>query len=171
MGFGVILRYSIDYESKDILLDQDLDYLNSYLMIQKYRYNKRLSYQFKIDANVKELIVPKLILQPIIENCINHGYKEKDTLRIDITIKRRNMILIAIVQDDGDGIDEETLEKIRKSLSNPEDNPGHIGVINVHRRIQLMYGEEYGLELESEIGIGTKVTIKLPAKETICLKF
>ncbi len=78
--FANLLRYSIDYEMKTIALEKDIMYLNNYLALQKFRYNQRLTYDINIVESAKAFVVPKLILQPIVENCINHGYKSKRNL-------------------------------------------------------------------------------------------
>jgi len=162
MNFAVILRYSIDYDKEDIRLDQDLDYLKSYLLIQKYRYNKRLSYTFEIEEEAKECIVPKLIMQPIIENCINHGYKKKDALHIELSIKISQGELVAIIQDNGDGMDRDKLGELKLALEDTTLGSGHIGLNNVNRRIKLTYGEQYGLDISSVNNKGTKVMIRMP---------
>lgn len=162
VNFSNILRYSIDYEKKTVTLEQDLDYLRSYLMIQKYRFNKRLTYEFDIDENAKQCIVPKLILQPIIENCINHGYKDKESLHIRLEILKAGNELEMIIRDNGDGIPEFKLTEIREGL---DDDSNNIGLSNVHRRLKLSFGERYGLNIDSKKGEGTIVTIKMPCQK------
>lgn len=157
-----ILRYSIDYERKNIVLDQDLDYLNSYLLIQKYRYNKRLTYNIHIEREAKDCIVPKLIMQPIIENCINHGYKRKDTLHINLTIKIVGDCLSMIIEDNGEGITEDRLTAITLQLEDESVVTNSIGLNNVNRRIKLLYGEEYGLIINSINNRSTTVQITMP---------
>lgn len=163
VNFATILRYSIDYEHQEITLDEDLDYLNSYLVIQKYRYNKRLMYEFDVAGEAKNCVVPKLIMQPVIENCINHGYKSKTMLHINIRIWIEDNELVAVIKDDGDGISKEELVQLQERLISQAKKHGHLGLNNVHRRLVLMYGEPYGMTIESEAGVGTKVTIRMPA--------
>lgn len=162
VNFGTILRYSIDYEKKNIPLDQDLDYLNSYLLLQKYRYNQRLTYHFDIQQEAKDCIIPKLIMQPIIENCINHGYRQKEHLNIEVKIEILDETLITTVTDNGDGISKQRLTQLREHLEDPNINDGHIGLNNVHRRIRLLYGDAYGLEISSIKTQCTQVVIKIP---------
>lgn len=162
VNFASILRYSIDYEYQQITLNEDLDYLNSYLLIQKYRYNKRLLYEFDVAEAAKKCTVPKLIMQPVIENCINHGYKSKIMLNILISIHIEGEDLVAVITDDGDGIPAEELEKIKARLVSEGKQHGHLGLNNVHRRLVLMYGEPYGMTIESQADEGTKVTIRMP---------
>ncbi len=165
VNFAKILRYSIDYSGQNIPLDQDIDYLNSYLLIHKYRYNKRLTYNFDIQKEAKDCIVPKLIMQPLIENCINHGYKKKETLHIEVKTSIIEEELITIISDNGDGMTHEQLQKIIASIDGETINNGHIGLNNVHRRIKLLYGPTYGLHIESIPDIGTTITINMPVKK------
>jgi len=160
--FANILRYSIDYENKTIKLEQDISYLNNYLTIQKFRYNDRLTYEMNIEEDSKKLIVPKLILQPIIENCINHSYKRKESLHIVLDISIINNELIMVVKDNGDGITKSRLNEIMLKLDDNSIENNNIGLSNIHRRLKLLFGEKYGIFIESEEKIGTIVTIKIP---------
>lgn len=162
VSFAAILRYSIDYNKKEIPLEQDLDYLNSYLIIQRYRYNKRLSCEFQVDQVVKDCIVPKLIMQPIIENCINHGYRSKESLNIHIRVQVQDGALITVISDDGDGMSSDQLMRLQSDLSDSTNDEGRIGLKNVHRRLRLMYGEPYGLSISSIENEGTNVMIRMP---------
>lgn len=165
VNFAKILRYSIDYENKNIVLEEDIKYLNSYLLIQKYRYNQRLTYKITIEDNLKDCIVPKLIMQPIIENCINHGYYTKETLFISLNIITIDNDLVMIIEDDGDGITKSRIKDINEQLNSEEIVSNSIGLNNVHRRLKLLYGEGYGLTLNSIKGEKTIVKIKMPIKK------
>lgn len=165
INFAKILRYSIDYEDKNIVLEQDIKYLNSYLLIQKYRYNQRLTYKITIDDNLKDCIVPKLIMQPIIENCINHGYYTKETLFISLNIIAVDNDLVMNIEDDGDGITKSRIKDINNQLNSEDIVSNSIGLNNVHRRLKLLYGEGYGLTLNSIKGERTIVKIKMPIKK------
>jgi sensor histidine kinase YesM len=133
-------------------------------MIQKCRYNKRLTYDIHIDEEAKQCIVPKLIMQPIIENCINHSYKGKDTLHIDVNIKVVDDMLMMEIIDNGDGMSEEALDDLRRRLDDEQLVSNSIGLNNVNRRLKLLYGLDFGLMIKSELGIGTIVIIKMPKK-------
>ncbi len=161
--FAKILRYSINHQEKSICLADDLDHIQSYLMIQKYRYGARLTYTISYDKSLKHAIVPKLILQPIIENCIVHGYTHKEMLHIDIIISESHNNLIMTVTDNGDGIEEHRLKEVNRLLHTEDGNhSGSTGLHNVHKRIHLMYGRGYGLTLQSKVMTGTTVRVTLP---------
>ncbi|HHX60410.1 MAG TPA: histidine kinase [Epulopiscium sp.] len=162
VGLASLLRYSINYEDGNIYIRTDIKYIEDYLMIQKYRFNKRLEYIINIEEDTKDCVVPKLIIQPMIENAINHGYSKKEKLNIELnTFIDKNKLVLEII-DDGDGFSKERLEEIVASLSQEGLETNHIGLYNVYRRIQLLYGDQYGFHIESVQGEGTKVTIYLP---------
>lgn len=159
-----ILRYSINYEEKKISLEEDLNYLNNYFMIQKYRFNERLKYTINIQEEAKKCKVPKLILQPLVENCINHAYITKENLSIRINIYIEDSLFLEI-EDDGEGIEGFKLKEIIEQLENNNIAKQRIGLNNVYRRIRLFYGEDYGMNIESNKGVGTKIIIKLPIEK------
>ena len=162
VGLASLLRYSINYEDESTDIKKDIKYIEDYLMIQKYRFNKRLEYIIDIEENTRSCRVPKLIIQPIIENAINHGYAKKDTLKIELNTFIEGEKLILEIRDNGDGFSKERLKEIVDLLNEENVETNHIGLYNVHRRIQLLYGNKYGLHIESAAGEGTRVTIYLP---------
>lgn len=162
LNLSKILRYSIDNSSSEVNVIDELNYTTSYLDIIKTRFKEKFNYDIKVDNHLANCLIPKLIFQPMIENCIEHGYKGDNTLYIDIIIKNRDDILIAKIKDNGSGINKNKLEEIKKILKNNQNNSNHLGIFNVHRRIQLLYGDKYGVEINSIENIGTEVTITLP---------
>lgn len=119
-----------------------------------------------IDEEAKLCFVPKLILQPIVENAILHGIeKKKEMGRIQIQAIVREGTLEIRVTDDGIGMQPDRLMRFRESIMSDEISGKHIGMRNVHRRIQLHFGEAYGLKIDSEWQKGTTVTILLPVEE------
>lgn len=149
-------RLSLSGGSEKITFEDEINHVSEYLFIQDIRYGDKLSYNFKIDENVKNIIVPKIILQPIVENAIYHGIKESDHDGvIDIVAKREGENLLIDVIDNGVGFD----------VNNPvlkDVKLGGVGLANVDRRLKLYYGEQYGVKTSSEIGVGTKVRIEIP---------
>ncbi|WP_276929246.1 sensor histidine kinase [Herbinix luporum] len=157
-----LLRYSIKDAQEEIQVEEDIRYTESYLTILKIRYNRRLSYTIDVDENVKQCLIPKLMLQSIIENAVKYGYGDRDTLHIWIKGFKVDNDLIFICKDNGSGISEEVLKQIRDNLLLSYNNTNHHGIYNIHRRIRLMYHGDYGVYLESKLGEGTTVTLKLP---------
>lgn len=168
VSLGDILKYSLHGEEMLVLFEEEMKYIESYLCIQKNRLEDRLSVQMEIDEEAKYCLVPKLILQPIVENAIIHGIeKKKEMGTILICAKVRENVFEIDVTDDGIGMQAEELMRFRKSILAEEAGGKHIGMRNVHRRVQLHFGEAYGLTIESEWERGTTVKILLPAKESV----
>ena len=158
-----LLRQSLSNEAEFVTVEQEAQYVSSYLTIQKMRYRDQLSYEIEVDPSIRSKKMIKMILQPLVENALYHGirYKEEPgTIRVRGFMQGDRMILE--VEDDGIGMDEEQLAHIfdRKE---PDERSNGVGVRNVQERIQLYYGKEYGLTYASEKGRGTTVRVNLPA--------
>ena len=158
LAFASLMRYNIYYGSTIVPLGTDIEYINDYLMLQKLRYNRRLTYSIDIPEELQECLIPKLLLQPIVENSLNHGLV--DVIHIKIKAECKDDILIISVEDDGKGIDSNKLNKLRDSLEKDSIYKEHIGLYNANRVIKLLYGNRYGLEIDS--CQGTVVNIRLP---------
>ncbi|MBS6956094.1 MAG: sensor histidine kinase [Enterocloster asparagiformis] len=164
VALSAILRYSINSQMTDVTLEEDLSYIESYLTIQKYRFEDSLFTDIQVDERALDCVVPKLIFQPVIENAIKYGFGETELLTIRIRVTAEDCLLIR-VQDDGDGMTEEKLEELR-ALMKEENRTGkaHFGLYNIDRRIKLMYGGEFGLDIDSRPGSGTSVSMRLPVR-------
>ena len=143
----------------------DSIYTKNYLDIQKYRFGEKFDYEIKMEKELENYLVPKLIIQPIIENAIKHGYTQISKMIIYIRIKKVKNILLIKVYNNGKGMEKETLKEVRGRLKKGSNEiKNHIGIYNIFRRIQLMYGKEYGLKILSSEKRGTIVRIFLPLK-------
>ncbi|WP_132995663.1 sensor histidine kinase [Sporanaerobacter acetigenes] len=162
MSLSRILRYSIKNEEQNVLFKEDLAYIEDYLRLHKIRFKERLNYSINISNEVKNSYVPKLLLQPIIENSIKYGYGEKDFLNIDIVGERIEKNVVFQVKDNGSGISEAELIIIKKILDSQENLSKHSGLYNIHRRLILLYGNDYGIEIDNVYGEGIIVTVKIP---------
>ncbi|MDV3427304.1 MAG: histidine kinase [Bacillota bacterium] len=165
IGLSSLLRYSINYEGQKVVLEKDLDYIQDYLRLNKYRFNDRLEYSINMPENIKKAYVPKLFLQAVIENSIKYGYIHKDKLKISAEGHLDGGVLTLEVRDNGNGMTFDQLQNIREIINQPENLSEHTGLYNVHRRIVLLYGEEYGIQIESTLGVGTNVKITIPYEE------
>ncbi len=157
-----LLRRSISNEQEVVTVAEEAAYTETYLSIQKMRYKDKLEYEILVDPEIMQEKVIKLILQPLVENAIYHGikYKEgKGLIRIRGFRKGDQMILL--VQDDGKGMDVEALAHIFEKHTRDTRSNG-VGLNNVNERIQLYYGEEYGISFQSSPGKGTEAAIRLP---------
>ncbi len=160
-----LLRRSISNQQETVTVEEETAYTETYLRIQKMRYKDKLEYEISIDEEIRQEEVIKLILQPLVENSIYHGikYKEGKGL-IEILGYREGNCMVLQVQDDGIGMDGETLEHIfEKHVRDTRSNG--VGLKNVKERIQLYYGAEYGITYESVPGEGTTAVIRLPYKK------
>jgi sensor histidine kinase YesM len=162
IALSTLLRYSISDAEEEIRVEEDMRYTESYLTILKIRYNRRFTYEIDIEEKVKKYLIPKLMIQSIIENAVKYGYEGGDTLHVTIKGFEKEGNLIFICKDSGSGIKEEMLKQIRENLLLPVNKTNHHGIYNIHRRIQLMYHGDYGVTLESKWGEGTVVTLTLP---------
>ncbi|WEK55470.1 MAG: sensor histidine kinase [Candidatus Cohnella colombiensis] len=157
-----LLRYSISNDGGTVPLKDDLNHVNDYLKLQQIRFNDRLSYSFELDQEADQALVPKLLLQAIIENAIKYGYMHQENLFISIRGRVHNQDLVFEITDDGYGMNPERLSQIREILQDTNNHTPHIGLYNIHRRLMLLYGEGYGVQVDSELGVGTCVTLTIP---------
>lgn len=159
-----LFRQSISNEAEEVTLRQEVDYVRNYLVIQKMRYKEQLNYDIQVPESILNYYVIKLILQPLVENALYHGVKYKEgvgTILVDGYETESTVVLQVI--DDGIGMDEEELSHLfEKRKSTHKTN--RVAVRNIHNRIHLHYGKEFGLSFESKKGYGTKVMITLPKR-------
>lgn len=157
-----LFRISISRGKNVITVKEELEHARNYLIIQKVRYKSKFDYKIEADEEVLQYKTLKLLLQPIIENALYHGIQYLvDEGCIEISVKRTEDKLLFEVRDNGLGMKPEVLEKILSSIADTKGGSG-VGVKNVHERIQLSFGSEYGLQIASELEEGTTVKIWLP---------
>ncbi len=162
-----LFRQSISNEAEEVTLRQEVDYVRNYLVIQKMRYKEQLNYDIQVPESILNYYVIKLIIQPLVENALYHGVKYKEgvgTILVDGYETESSVVLQVI--DDGIGMDEEELSQLfEKRKSTHKTN--RVAVRNIHNRIQLHYGKEFGLSFESKKGYGTKVKVILPKRMSL----
>lgn len=162
---GKLFRWNIKGKEQIITIRDEIDYITSYVDLQQIRFNGNLDFVTKIDKSMLNAGIPKLLLQPIIENAINHGVaQKKGDRKISIEVYKKEMLII-IVGDNGVGIEEKQLKNIEENFNENKNYKDEydIGLKNVHQRIQMMFGENYGIEIVSEVDEGTQVFVKIPA--------
>ncbi|HEX3043991.1 MAG TPA: sensor histidine kinase [Bacillota bacterium] len=172
-ALGGMMRYSMNWTRHYVLLQEEINYIKDYIAIANIRYEDKLELFIDIDEEVSKQEVMKMLLQPLIENSINHGLrsKKKDGV-IRVTAYHHGAILYIEIWDNGVGMEEARLETVRRSIRNVTESgpPSHdetlglqgIALKNVHERIRLFYGNEFGIEIFSEFGEYTKVLVRLP---------
>jgi len=148
-----------------ITIRQEEQHISSYLQIQEKRYHDILDYHIYIDPEIYEYQIPKLTLQPLVENALYHGIKYKRSRgMIEITGTKEGENLYLTVADDGVGMDEDELKKLGKEISRPcKETESGFGLANVNERIRMYFGAEFGMKIWSEKGSGTRITIEIPA--------
>lgn len=160
-NLAVILRKSIS-SKPFIQLREELDTIESYIKIQKIRFAGRFLYETEVPDMLEDCVIPKMILQPLVENAIIHGLDGCANGYICIYAAQKDGILRISVTDDGCGMGQEMLDWMNSP--HPAKRDGHLGLYNVIQILKLYYGEEYGIQAESDTS-GTTVTIRLPAKK------
>lgn len=170
-------RYSISRKGNLVTLRDELANTENYMLIQRYRFNNRFSMEIIIDEEDEaayDFLVPRLIIQPVIENAIFHGLEEKlEGGIVSIEVIVTDLDLIITISDNGKGIEREKLEELNNRINandmelddkntNNQINTG-IALPNINRRIRLLFGEEYGVNVYSTPGKGTDVEIIIPA--------
>ena len=152
-------------QGKDIVsIREELMHVRSYLEIQQVRYQDIMQYEINIPEELNPYMIPKITIQPLVENALYHGIKNKRGLgKIIITGVKEKDYFRLIIEDNGIGINKDRLMQIRNEINNNKlDGKGIYGLYNVNERIRLNFGEEYGVSIESNYGEGTTVSIKLP---------
>lgn len=160
-----LLRQSISNEDELVSIGQEIEYARGYLTIQKMRYKDKLEFRIEVEPSILNIRLIKLVLQPVIENAIYHGLKYKESrglLLVKGFMKNGNAVLQVI--DDGVGMDQETLDHIYEKHKVDYHSNG-VGIYNVQKRLQLYYGNEYGIVYESKPGEGTTATITIPGQQ------
>lgn len=165
-SLSVFFRNSLSKGRDIITLRAERDQVTSYLKIQQIRYSDILSYNINIPDDLLDCMVPKLVLQPLVENAIYHGTKNRRGIgQVTIVGERRGDDILLRVADDGVGMTQEQLNALQAGVY--QDRHTGLGLVNVHKRIKLYCGEEYGLSFESTPGKGTTVSILLPQSTRI----
>ena len=161
-----LLRVSLSRGKTIIPVKDELQHSSSYMNIQLMRYKERFQMEFQTDKEIEDYCIVKLVIQPILENAIYYGVgnmDEDDEGKITVRGEKKEDDIYIIIEDNGMGMRKEVLENILKDNNKVPKHGSGVGVINVHSRIQLMFGEQYGLEIYSEPDEGTRVVIHIPA--------
>jgi len=167
-------RYTISKVENIVTLEEELQNIETYFSIQQYRFEDKMNLSIEYDEEEREklfkCLMPKLILQPVVENSIIHGIERKlgkGTVRVILQCTETRLLIQ--VSDDGVGMCPETLERLKRQLNRPVSDSicltkekGGIAIVNVNNRIHLIFDETYGLSINSTPGVGTDVMISLP---------
>ncbi|WP_255306933.1 sensor histidine kinase [Paraliobacillus sp. PM-2] len=158
-SFIALLQHALTNIEETITVEQEIIHLKNYTKVNQSRYGDRIQVNFLVSPDSLECRLPKLVLQPFVENAFFHAFIKKKRGVIQILIAVKDNKLVCEVMDNGDGMDKE--QRHSKEEQNKQLYSG-IGIRNVDERIKLLYGNKYGVETKSELGIGTRVKITLP---------
>lgn len=160
VSLSSMLQYTAHNTEEISDFEKDLEWLKKYIYIMQNRFEDKFNVYYEIDESIKLYKVPKLFLQPFVENSIIHGFSMMDSGGVlKITGRKEESNVCFIIEDNGKGMSNKKIEEI---MAKSKDK---IGISNVDSRIRLMYGEEYGVRIQSEANKGTKILINLPLKE------
>ena len=155
-----VLRYSIDNKKTDVFFDEDLMFLKDYLFIQNLRFSDRLEVDFDIDDDCLNCLIPKMALQPLIENSIKYGFIKQKYLKINIKGYVDGDFLVLIVKDDGPGIEESKLKEVQKNINEEINLSQSYGIFNISRRLKLQYSKKSGIKIDNyENGLIVRVEV------------
>jgi two-component system sensor histidine kinase YesM len=158
-----LFRISLGRGKSLIMLEDEIEHARNYLIIQQMRFKNKFDFSFDIQEEAIPYVTLKLIIQPLIENALEHGIEQSvDKGHIAVSVKLDGRRIVIEVSDNGLGMSEEQLVSIRSGTVISSKGSG-VGVMNVQERIQLYFGESYRLHFESELEVGTTVTITFPA--------
>lgn len=162
-----LLRQSISNDKEQVTLSEEIEYVESYLTIQKMRYKDKLEYSIEVMPETRGTKIIKFALQPLVENAIYHGLKYKETKgHLNIRAYERGNKVYITVADDGVGMDDETLQHIFDETKTEHKSNG-VGVPNVQKRLKLYYGADYGISYISRKGVGTVATVSVPLESIV----
>ena len=159
-----LFRYALGSNDSQVPLLREVQIVDEFYALYRARFGERLGMRWHIspEVDLPDTLVPSFILQPLVENAFKHGIAPKEEGGcVDIHIRQEDGVLKIIVADNGVGMSAEALEALRNNLKNPPTTGEHIGVYNVAARLRL-WGQEYGMEIESERGKGTAAVLRLP---------
>ena len=160
-----LLRFAAEDTGEFITVGREVEFIISYIRILNFRYFERFSFVLDIQEEAKQFMIPRFIIQPLVENSVLHGFDSNDicaTVRIDVHLEGKELLLC--VTDDGKGLSPEKIEEILSTERKSERSLNKIGVYNVNQRIKLTYGKEHAIKIDSMEGCYTTVTIRIPAQ-------
>lgn len=164
---GKLMRKNLEVGREDAPLREEIEMINSYLHIQKFRYEERLNFELDVDQALLNMLLPPLTIQPLVENAVVHGLENKpEGVTVKLQIVADSDSIIVKVSDDGLGITPERLAEVQKLITDQEEpTRSRIGLRNVHQRLVMCYGEQAGLHIWSVYGQGTEITFKIARSE------
>lgn len=156
-----LLRYSTDTSRSMVPLGSDSEKLKDYLEIIRLRQDGSFTYTVQVDPAVRDVLIPKLWVQPVVENSVKYGSLRKQTLHVDLTARMEDGFLLLTVEDNGTGFEPQRLKEVQDSLTDPKKGTRQSGLQSIARRLVLLYGKESSVTIESEYMVHTRVTLRM----------
>lgn len=168
--FGGMMRYTMNFCDMSVPFKDELEYTESYLKFQQKRFPGRFTYELDISETSLSVIIPKLTLQPLVENSIKHGLGGKNpVMQISISTKTDGQYFHMECRNSGKGLDQNSLEQLKKSIEAARVNgeeAANVGLRNLARRLFLLYGEKAAMDIGSENNLGFHVALRIPVGKT-----
>lgn len=164
-----LFKYSMKQLKEPVPLQEEVIHIQNYMKIQHHRFGDRFQLICEIPNHLIKANIPKLTIQPLVENAVKHGFSQtKKECMIELKVREKNDVLFVHVKDNGKGMDPTHLKRIRNKLAranfirNDHHEQDGIGLINIQQRIQLLYGHKYCLHINSEESVGTEIVLEIP---------
>ena len=165
MYLSKMFRHLINWDDDIISLKDDIIFLEEYLFIQKYRFEDEFEYDVIVDQSACTCLLPKLIIQPVVENACVHGVElVSHDRRVEICVSVMNHQMIITVSDNGIGIDETRLSELKNMFEGGKKLTHSVGLYNVYQRLSLYYGNNFNIDIHSQKNYGTKINIVIPVR-------
>jgi len=163
-----IFRKSISWKRSFVTIREEIELIESFLEIQKYRFANKLQYQITVEEALKELLIPKMTFLPFVENASIHGVENSPGIGlITIQIAREHEQIVFVITDNGMGMSAEKLDELHHYFTEDDSMGESVGMKNVYTRLKICYGDEFTYKIESEHGHGTRIILRLPIKEVV----
>lgn len=165
-SLGRLLRYTMKWNRRTVALHEELDHIDNYIALVNLRYDGQILLERQVPQELLMQEIPKLSLQPIVENAVVHGGSHEEDRAIRIRVTQQQGVVSIAIQNEGEAMSEQALEHLRRSIRGLEETRSTggngIGLKNVQDRIRMTFGQEYGITVESRSGEGTTVTVTVP---------
>lgn len=168
-SLSAIFRYSLDMKNQTATVEKEILHLKNYIYVMDVRMNSDIEYIFEVEEQILPLEIPRLTLQPIVENALKYGVRDiRGAKWIKVSAIKKHELLILTVADNGVGMDAAVLnQQLQENNLEYVEKGDSIGLHNINARIKLLFGSEYGLAIDSAEGEGTKVTVTIPSEREV----
>lgn len=168
LALSQLFRLVLSQGQKEVTVEQEMELISRYLQIQKMRFTKRLNYEIEVEESVKKVKIPKLILQPFVENAIVHGFENITVpCYLKVTVREEKEFLYCSIQDTGIGMNQNQIAEIyeEEPVQYSKQRIGKYAIKNIRERLELKYQQDFKLEITSEVGKGTMVVLRIPLEK------